>query len=118
LEPSARVIEVTPMKRRSTQWVRRVGATLSALALAAGLAACGGDQGGEAKGIKLVKADTLTVCTHLPYKPFQVKDDSGKVVGFDVDMLDLLAEDLGVKQHVINLGEWNQVTSGAAFRAG
>lgn len=88
------------------------------------LSACGSDDsssggGGEDKaaaaGITLVKSDKLTVCTHLPYKPFQYKDGT-KVVGFDVDLLDLLAKDLGLEQEVVNI-EWAQVTSGAAFQA-
>jgi polar amino acid transport system substrate-binding protein len=62
-----------------------------------------------------VKPGKLTVCTHLSYKPFEYKDGT-KVVGFDVDMLDLLAKDLGVEQEVISI-EWAQVTSGAAYQA-
>ena len=96
-------------------------ATVAALALA--LTACGSSDkagGGSgdkaaAAGITLVKSGKLTVCTHLPYKPFQHKDGT-KVVGFDVDLLDLVAKDLGVEQDVVNI-EWAQVTSGAAFKA-
>ncbi|MGY4769320.1 transporter substrate-binding domain-containing protein [Kribbella sp. CWNU-51] len=62
-----------------------------------------------------MKSGNLTICTHLPYKPFQYKDGT-KVVGFDVDLLDLVAKDLGVEQDVVNI-EWSQVTSGAAFKA-
>jgi polar amino acid transport system substrate-binding protein len=96
-------------------------ATVAALALA--LTACGssdkasgasGDKAAAA-GITLVKPGKLTVCTHLPYKPFQYKDGT-KVVGFDVDLLDLVAKDLGLEQDVVNI-EWAQVTSGAAFKA-
>lgn len=98
-------------------WRRWGGAVAAVGLLAAGLAACG-DQGGEVDGIRLVQADKLTVCTHLPYEPFQVRDENGEVVGFDVDLLDLLAEDLGVEQEVVDVGEWEQVTSGAVFKAG
>jgi polar amino acid transport system substrate-binding protein len=91
---------------------------LAAVALA--LTACaGGDQAepqATAGGIKLVKEGKLTVCTHLPYEPFQFQDDSGKVVGFDVDLLDLLAKDLGVEIEVLDI-EWEQITSGAVFAA-
>jgi len=102
----------------------RVRAAIAAAAvLALSLTACGGsDSGGggsedkaKAAGITLVKPGKLTVCTHLPYKPFQYKDGSD-VVGFDVDLLNLVADDLGVKQDVVNI-EWAQVTSGAAFKA-
>ncbi|WP_371404201.1 ABC transporter substrate-binding protein [Kribbella sp. NBC_00662] len=100
--------------------------TRAAVALAAvlglSLAACGSDSGSggsddkaKAAGITLVKPGKLTVCTHLPYKPFQYKDGTD-VVGFDVDLLNLVADDLGLKQDVVNI-EWAQVTSGAAFQA-
>ncbi|GAA1586319.1 basic amino acid ABC transporter substrate-binding protein [Kribbella hippodromi] len=96
--------------------------TASAAVLALSLTACGGGSGGggsedkaKAAGITLVKPGKLTICTHLPYKPFQYKDGT-KVVGFDVDLLDLVAQDLGVDQDVVNI-EWSQVTSGAAFQA-
>jgi polar amino acid transport system substrate-binding protein len=101
---------------------RRVQAVASAAVLALSLAACGSGSGSggsddkaKAAGITLVKPGKLTVCTHLPYKPFQYKDGSN-VVGFDVDLLNLVADDLGVKQDVVNI-EWAQVTSGAAFQA-
>jgi polar amino acid transport system substrate-binding protein len=95
----------------------------AAAALTLTLTACGSDDSGSggtedkaaAAGITLVKSGKLMVCTHLPYKPFQYKDGT-KVVGFDVDLLDLVAEDLGLEQEVVNI-EWAQVTSGAAFAA-
>ncbi|MFI5712141.1 ABC transporter substrate-binding protein [Kribbella sp. NPDC051620] len=103
---------------------RRTVAAASAAVLALSLVACGGDDSGggggssdKAKeaGITLVKSGKLTVCTHLPYKPFEFKDGT-KVVGFDYDLLDLVAKDLGVEQEVVNI-EWSQITSGAAFAA-
>ncbi|MGH3728298.1 MAG: ABC transporter substrate-binding protein [Micromonosporaceae bacterium] len=83
------------------------------------VASCGGGgedtDAGKAGGISLVKSGKLTVCTHLPYKPFQYKD-KGKVVGFDVDLLNMVADDLGVTLGVVHT-EWQQVVSGAAFAA-
>jgi polar amino acid transport system substrate-binding protein len=98
-------------------------AVASVAVVALGLSACGngsGSSGGgedkaKAAGITLVKPGKLTVCTHLSYKPFEYKEGT-KVVGFDVDLLDLLAKDLGVEQEVISI-EWAQVTSGAAYQA-
>ncbi len=43
----------------------------------------------------------LTTCTHLPYPPFQSEID-GKVQGFDVSLIDLVAKDLGVKQTILD----------------
>jgi polar amino acid transport system substrate-binding protein len=63
-----------------------------------------------------VASGKLTVCTNLSYKPFEYKDDSGKVVGFDVDLMDLVAKKLGVTQDIVDI-EFQQITSGAAFAA-
>ena len=70
------------------------------------LAACGSSdtKAGTttADGITLVKPGQLTVCTHLSYKPFEFKDGS-KVVGFDVDLMDLVAKKLGVEQEIVDI---------------
>ncbi|MCI3243871.1 transporter substrate-binding domain-containing protein [Streptomyces spinosisporus] len=84
--------------------------TLAAITVTAGLvlvAACtSSDNGGSgsktaAGGVQLVKAGQLTTCTHLPYPPFQ-SEINGKVQGFDVSMIDLVAKDLGVKQQILD----------------
>ena len=54
-----------------------------------------------AGGVELVKAGQLTTCTHLPYPPFQSEID-GKVQGFDVSLIDLVAKNLGVKQQILD----------------
>ncbi|KUL35074.1 ABC transporter substrate-binding protein [Streptomyces sp. NRRL F-4489] len=75
-------------------------AAAAALALLAGCTstAPGGAPGG---GPELVRAGELQTCTHLPYAPFQEKR-GGQVVGFDVDLIDLVAKDLGVTQRIVN----------------
>jgi len=99
----------------SARRVRRLIVAATALFAVLGVSACGGDDdGGSAKGIDLVGEGKLTVCTHLPYKPFEFRDDSGDVVGFDVDMLDLLAKDLDVDIEVVDTA-WAQIMSGAVF---
>ncbi|MEU6808575.1 transporter substrate-binding domain-containing protein [Streptomyces sp. NPDC046831] len=71
------------------------------------LAGCtsSGDGGSGSKaaagGVELVKAGQLTTCTHLPYPPFQ-SEIGGKVQGFDVALIDLVAKDLGVKQQILD----------------
>ncbi|MCL6735298.1 basic amino acid ABC transporter substrate-binding protein [Streptomyces neyagawaensis] len=84
---------------------------LAATTAAAGLLLVAGctstDDGGSggtktaAGGVELVKAGQLTTCTHLPYPPFQSEID-GKVQGFDVALIDLVAKDLGVKQDILD----------------
>ncbi|MFC0032307.1 basic amino acid ABC transporter substrate-binding protein [Micromonospora chaiyaphumensis] len=83
--------------------VRRVGVVVAIAALAAS-AGCAKKEDGEtqASGVKLVEKGKLTVCTHLPYAPFQSKDAGGKVVGFDVDVMDLVAKELGVEQAIVD----------------
>lgn len=72
------------------------------LLLVAGCSSGGGsDKSTTAGGVPLVKAGQLTTCTHLPYPPFQSEVD-GKVQGFDVSLIDLVAKDLGVKQDIVD----------------
>ena len=89
-----------------------------AAAAAFGLAACSsgssGDSGGAgggsgatsggaaAAGVTLIASGKITTCTHLPYAPFQSNDDQGKTIGFDVDMIDLVAKKLGVEQTIVD----------------
>ena len=56
----------------------------------------------DAAKATLISTGKITTCTHLPYAPFQSNDDSGKTVGFDVDMIDLVAKVLGVEQTVVD----------------
>ena len=87
--------------------VAGVGMAIGLMALAgcsSGPAAS--DQSTASKGsdaaVSLIRPGTLTVCTHLPYAPFQFNDDSGKTIGFDVDMMDLVAKKLGVEQAIVD----------------
>lgn len=48
-----------------------------------------------------VEPGRLTTCTHLPYAPFQF-EQGGKVVGFDVDLVDLVAKQVGLEQKIVD----------------
>lgn len=98
---------------------------LAATTVTAGLmlvAACTSSDDGAsgsktaAGGVELVKAGQLTTCTHLPYPPFQSEID-GKVQGFDVSMIDLVAKNLGVKQ-VITDTPFENFKTGAFLNSG
>jgi polar amino acid transport system substrate-binding protein len=96
---------------------RRLALGTAALVLTlAAATACGGDEGATVQGVKLVKQGTLTSCTHLPYPPFQ-EEKNGKVVGFDVDMIDLVAKKLGVTHKIIDT-PFETMKTGSALNAG
>ncbi|WP_318216172.1 transporter substrate-binding domain-containing protein [Streptomyces sp. SCL15-6] len=100
--------------------LRRRARLLVATTAAAGLVLVAGctssDDGGGKKtaagGVELVKAGRLTTCTHLPYPPFQSEID-GRVQGFDVALVDLVAEDLGVEQDIVDQPFENFKTGGS-----
>ncbi|MFF0288990.1 transporter substrate-binding domain-containing protein [Streptomyces sp. NPDC005262] len=95
---------------------RRIAVICAAVALALPLSACSSSgDGATVKGAKLIKSGQITTCTHLPYAPFQSEKD-GKVVGFDVSMIDLVAEDLGVKQEVVDKS-FETIKTGADLNA-
>ena len=105
-----------------THRIRRL-APVAVLGIAAlTLSACGGgDGGGNAGataegGVQLVNEGKLTTCTHLPYEPFQF-EEGGEVVGFDVDVVDEIAKDLGVEQEIVNI-PFETIQSGEALNAG
>lgn len=104
------------MKKPARRMFRIGAAVTASLFLGLAATAFASNKGGNAEGIELVNPGTLTVCTHLPYKPFEFINKEGNVVGFDVALTKLLAKDLGVKEKVISI-DWNQITSGAVFAA-
>lgn len=91
----------------------KLAASVAALTL--GATGCS-KSGSSASGVNLVHAGQITTCTNLPYPPFQYKDDSGKVVGFDVDLVDLAAKKLGVKQDILQI-DFDEIKSGAALNS-
>ncbi|MGX1473633.1 UNVERIFIED_CONTAM: polar amino acid transport system substrate-binding protein [Streptomyces canus] len=88
---------------RRTRVLAATTATAGLLLVAACTSSDDGGSGSKtaAGGVELVKGGQLTTCTHLPYPPFQSEID-GKVQGFDVSLVDLVAKDLGVQQKVLD----------------
>ncbi len=64
-------------------------------------------------GATLISKGTLTICTHLPYEPFEFTD-GGAVVGFDPDVLKVAAESQGWDTEVVDIG-WETIVSGEAL---
>jgi polar amino acid transport system substrate-binding protein len=98
---------------------RSLPAVLAAAALTVALAGCGGSSetaAPAAGGVSLVNDGQLTTCTHLPYEPFQFQQGA-EIVGFDVEMVDLVATKLGVRQEIIDT-PFDNIQSGADFDTG
>ncbi|MCX4511087.1 ABC transporter substrate-binding protein [Streptomyces sp. NBC_01619] len=76
-------------------------AAATVLSLAVGCSSKEEGSGEAAGGVPVVEKGKLTTCTHLPYPPFQF-EQGGKVVGFDVALVDLVAKNLKVEQKIVD----------------
>jgi polar amino acid transport system substrate-binding protein len=89
-----------------TRRVAKPSTVLAVLALIALAGACAesttSNPPSSAGGVDLIKPGILTVCTHLDYAPFQARQGT-EIVGFDVDVVDQIAKDLGVKQEITDV---------------
>ncbi|MCY4727938.1 transporter substrate-binding domain-containing protein [Nocardioides sp. STR2] len=96
----------------------RALATGIAVALTLAAAGCAKDDTSTTteSGITLVKDGTLTICTHLPYEPFEYTD-GGKTVGFDPDVLKIAADANDLQTSVIDIS-WETIVSGEALNTG
>jgi ABC-type amino acid transport substrate-binding protein len=87
--------------------MRRTFVVVAALVSALVIAGCGdskSDSGSTgAADLGLNKAGTLTVGMNLQFKPEMYLDESGKPAGYDVDLLNKLATELGLKLDIQNL---------------
>lgn len=68
----------------------------------------------DTSGVKLLEAGTLTVCTHLPYKPFEYTDETGTIVGFDIDLINLVSEKLATTMKIVDV-PFEAITGGTAY---
>jgi polar amino acid transport system substrate-binding protein len=100
---------------------RTVTGAVAAATLLVAVAGCG-NGGGQADpaaapaGPQLVNDGKITVCTSLPYEPFQYQEGS-EIVGFDVDMIDLVATQLGVTQEIVDT-PFEGIESGESMNSG
>ncbi|WP_435742762.1 basic amino acid ABC transporter substrate-binding protein [Microbacterium sp. PMB16] len=95
-------------------------ATLVLSGCATGAGSNGSEGGGEpAAGDEygLVEAGTLTVCSDIPYAPFEFEGDNGEYIGFDIDLLTAIAKELDLKISVQDVG-FEALQSGTTLAAG
>ena len=95
--------------------LRALAPGISVLALTLAVAGCAKEDTSVTteSGIELVKEGTLTVCTHLPYEPFEFTE-GGEVVGFDPSVLEIAAEAEGLDFEVLDVA-WETITTGEAL---
>ena len=84
-------------------------AVAAAAALTVVLAACGGDD----------ESATLTVCSDIPYPPFEFVDETSPLgySGFDIELIAAIGERIGREVTIVESG-FDALTSGAAMAAG
>lgn len=97
----------------------RISSTvLKSLAVAAvgalALTACGSSEtpaaSSDANALTVLNAGKLTVCSDIPYEPFEFVKD-GKNVGFDMDIAAEIAKDLDLELNVID-SSFDSIESG------
>lgn len=104
-------------------------ATLAATSLLL-LTACGGDDPDDAAGdggtdvdtgvdLGLASEGTLTVCSDVPYEPFEFEDPDAPsgYSGFDIELMQAMADELGLELAVTDQA-FDGIQSGAALGAG
>jgi len=100
-----------PYKARSSVLA---AAALSALALSA----CGGGSDSASdSGMNLVSEGTLTVCSDVPYAPFEFVGDDGEYTGFDMDLVKEIATGMELELSIQDVG-FDGLQSGTSLAAG
>src|SRR5690625_4993064 len=86
------------MKKRLRFW----SITMVLMAVSAILFACGGDD--EASPADDGEITKLVVGTDATYAPMEYMDEGGEIVGIDIDIVDAIAEELGIEVEYKNIG--------------
>jgi polar amino acid transport system substrate-binding protein len=91
-----------------------VGAVVAVLA-----AGCGSSDkpvAAQALDPQVVKAGNLTVCTSVPYPPFEFMK-KGQPAGFDIELADAVASELKLKPVIVN-ADFDDIQSGQLLNEG
>jgi polar amino acid transport system substrate-binding protein len=111
----------------SSRPLHRTLSLIPALVLALTLAACGGNDSGSGSdagsegdaGLQTVSSGTLTVCSDVPYPPFEDFDETSEsgFKGFDIDIVQAIADGLDLELAVKD-SSFDALQSGQALNAG
>ena len=100
-----------------TSKTRRLAAlTTVGMALSFAAAGCATETTTTESGVNVIADGKLTVCTSLPYKPFEFKQGSD-IVGFDMDLAKKVAEANDLELDVVVTG-FEGIQSGQALNTG
>lgn len=118
--PRPRRNEGSPMSRTHHRAVAVAALCTGALALS-GCAVIGGTSSSKAVGsdehlsssYQLVEPGTLTVCSDVPYPPFEFEQD-GKITGYDIELVKAIAEKLELDVNIID-SSFEAIESGASL---
>lgn len=81
------------------------------------LAGCGGDDSDSGSGgIETISEGTLTVCSDIPYAPFEYPEGDD-YTGFDIDLITAIAKELKLDVEVVDVG-FDGLQSGASLASG
>lgn len=90
--------------------MKKITALLLCVLLAVSFAACG--QKADTNELGTITTGKLLVGTNAEYPPYESKDAStGELVGFDVDMMKAIGEQLGVEVEFVEVG-WDGIFMG------
>jgi polar amino acid transport system substrate-binding protein len=93
--------------------------TAAVIVMSAALAGCGSsDEPAPARALdpQVVKSGSLTVCTSIPFPPFEIRQH-GKPAGFDIDLANEVAERLNLKPDIVN-ADFDDIESGQLLNEG
>lgn len=99
---------------------RTLAAAAAVVAVSLSVTACGSSGGKTAGGAEVVKKGTLTVCSDIPYKPFEMTSKSGgktTYTGFDMDIVAAIAKGMGLKL-AVKSESFDGLESGLTLKSG
>lgn len=95
---------------------RLLFSTASAGALLLAVSGCATETTTTESGANVITDGKLTVCTSLPYEPFEF-EQGNEVVGFDIDLMDEVAKANDLETEIVVTG-FEGIQSGQALNSG